>query len=100
MSIRSEAPFTPLEISIFEGPTGSDSPPPGKEGGEPRPAPSAEQAKPFEAAKAPPATRVGAPPFKLVARSHPAQRTIHAERRVEEKGLPVALKTSDQASTV
>src|ERR1041385_4274354 len=53
----------PIEISIFEGPKGPASPPPGEKSAEPGPVgPPPEVAKPVEAPKAPPAPKVKAVP--------------------------------------
>ncbi len=94
-SIRREVPAPPLEVSIFEGPKGPASPPPGEKSAEPGPVgPPPEEVRPAEAPKAPPAPRV-----KAVARPHPAPKPLPVERPVEEQRLLTALKKSGPAPT-
>jgi len=97
LSIRREVPSPPLEISIFEGARGPAAAPPGERSAEPGPAgPPAKEVRPIEMVPAP---LVEAPHGNPVARSHPAPKAIHAERRVEEKSSPVALKKPGPAPT-
>jgi len=91
-----EVPPPPLEISIFEGPRGPASPPPGEKSAEPGPVgPPPEVAKPIEAPKAPSAPRV-----KVARRPNPArQRVVPIERPVEEQALLAALQKTGPAPT-
>jgi uncharacterized membrane protein YgcG len=98
LSIRREAPSPPLEISIFEGPKGPASPPPGERSAEPGPAGPPPQQVP--AIAVPPAPRVEAPHVKPVAGPHPVAKAIHVEPRVGEKNLPPAPKRSGSAPTI
>lgn len=87
----------PLEISIFEGPKGPASPPPGEKSAEPGPVgPPPEIARPVEAPKAPPTVQkpVKAPPApKVVARPVPVPRPV------QEQGLLAALSKAPVPTT-
>ena len=90
-----EVPQPPLEISIFEGPKGPASPPPGEKSAEPGPVgPPPEVAQPARAPKAPPAPKV-----KAVARPHPVPKAEPVARPVEEQGLLAALKKTGPMPT-
>jgi outer membrane biosynthesis protein TonB len=85
----------PIEISIFEGPKGPASPPPGEKSAEPGPVgPPPEVAKPVEAPKAPPAPKV-----KAVPRPRTVPKPEPVARPVEEQGLLAALKKTGPAPT-
>src|SRR4029077_10173753 len=76
----------PIEISIFEGPKGPASPPPGEKSAAPGPVgPPPEVAKPVEAPKAPPAPKV-----KAVQRPRTVPKPEPVARPVEEQGLLAA----------
>ena len=74
--------MAPLEISIFEGPNGPASPPPGEESAAPgRVAPARDEVKPVEARNAPPATKTVRPPRpRTVAKPAPVERTAQNRR--------------------
>ena len=85
----------PIEISIFDGPKGPASPPPGEKSAAPGPVgPPPEVAKPVEAPKAPPAPKV-----KAVQRPRTIPKPEPVARPVEEQGLLAALKKTGPAPT-
>lgn len=85
-----EVPPPPIEISIFDGPPGPASPPPGEKSAEPGPIgpPPAPAAK-VEAPKAPPAPKAKAP-----AKKAPVAKAPPAPRVVDDLGVLGALKKS------
>lgn len=90
-------PEPPIEISIFEGPKGPASPPPGEKSAEPGPvAPPPEVAQPVEAPQAPKVVQkaVKAPPQpKAVVRPVPIPRPV------QEQGLLAALSKGPAPTT-
>lgn len=91
-----EVPPPPLEISIFEGPKGPASPPPGEKSAAPGPVAPAPEAKPIEAPKATAAPKVGQPP---VAHPRAVVKPVPVERAVQDQGLLAALKQNGPALT-
>ena len=94
---REERAAPPIEISIFEGPHGPASPPPGEKSAEPGPiGPPPEAVVPApEAPKAPPARKVKSRPE---ARAVP--KALPPPRPIESEGLLGALRKSGQAPVV
>ena len=85
----------PIEISIFDGPKGPASPPPGEKSPAPGPVgPPPEVAKPAEAPKAP-----AVPAVKQVQRPRSVPKPQPVTRPVEEQGLLAALKKTGPAPT-
>jgi TonB family protein len=90
LSIRHEVPPAPLEITIFEGPSGPASPPPGEKGALPGPARELSgEARPLAEKKPATASRT-----KAVARPHRTQKRRAGARPSEERPPPVASTSS------
>lgn len=90
-----ERPEPPIEISIFEGPKGPASPPPGENSAEPGPVgPPPEETKPVEGPKAPPAPKV-----KIAQPLRPTPQPVPVERSAQEQGLLAALRKTGPVPT-
>ena len=89
-----EVPPPPIEISIFEGPRGPASPPPGEKSAAPGPVgPPPEVVKQADAPKAP-ANKV-----KVAKPQRPVVKPVPVERAVQDQGLLAAFKQRGPAPT-